>query len=379
MPKVGTIVPNGVFALIFLFLTALVPDPAVLGASNPHGPGQSVITKRKLLLTAIILASSLLFLNLAVAFLTRNSLPRRVMRHARESRSAGVVALGNSLVASDFDETTFDSAAGLSSPHGAVNLGLGATSPVEHLLLFRYALAHGLRPRLLVYGFYDFQLTDPVQFATGDLIGNHAMLYYIEPFYARHFYSLSVHDAFQFGAMRSFPMLADRGAIWAKVEILRRAMAQQGMPPQRTNRFGRAADFSLLEAASPEDFRRKCQSSMALPLSPAVSELVRQAHNAGISVVVVEMPMRAAHREMFYDTAWWAQYVAHLRALLSPYQVLYVDAGPWVPNDSFFADPLHLSEPGAVQFSRRLGSLLGPDMLPLSAQSAAPAPRRTPQ
>jgi hypothetical protein len=51
---------------------------------------------------------------------------------------------------------------------------------------------------------------------------------------------------------------------------------------------------------------------------------------------------------MFYDNAWWAQYVAHVRALLAPYQAIYVDAGQWVPDDSLFADPLHLSEQGAA-------------------------------
>src|SRR5208282_3020984 len=144
-----------------------------------------MLTKRQLALAAAVLLASLLAMNLAVIYLTRYSLPRRVMRHARESQPAAVLALGNSLVAAGFDETAFDTGASLSPPHGAANLGLGASSPVEQLLLFRYALARGMRPRLVVYGFYDFQLTAPNQFATGDLIGNRAMLYYVEPFFAR--------------------------------------------------------------------------------------------------------------------------------------------------------------------------------------------------
>jgi hypothetical protein len=58
---------------------------------------------------------------------------------------------------------------------------------------------------LVVYGLYDFQLTTPERFTTSALIGNHAMLYYIEPFYARRFYSLSLHDSSSFAPCMRFP------------------------------------------------------------------------------------------------------------------------------------------------------------------------------
>jgi hypothetical protein len=334
-------------------------------------------TKRQLILTAAVLLVGLLALNLAVAFLARNSMPRRTMQKARESQSAGVVALGNSLVASGFDAVAFDSAVGIAGPSGAVNLGLGATFPVEHLLLLRYALSHGVRPRLLIYGFYDFQLTAAAQLAISELIGNHSMLYSVEPSYARRFYTLSFRDSIQFSSLHSFPMFADRGAIWAKVEILRRAMAQQGMAAERLSRFGRAADFSLLESDNADDFRNQCEASFNSALSPAVSELFRQARDAGISIVVVEIPMRQAHRSLFYDTPWWNQYVAHIRDLLLPFDVTFIDASRWIENDSLFADPLHLSDEGAAQFSRQLGNLLGPDALRPSARLSAVMPPRS--
>ena len=243
-----------------------------------------MLTTRKLVFTAAVLLAGFLAVNLAIAYLTRNSVPRRLMRHARESESAVVLALGNSLIAAGFDEAAFDAAAGLSAPRGAANLGIGASVPVEHLLLLRYALAHGMRPHLVVYGFYDFQLTVPTTFTTSDLIGNNAMLYYVEPLYARRFYTLSRHDAIEFRAMYPYPMFADRGAVWAKVEILRRALAQQGMPPERNNRFGRASDFSQFELNNADDFRRQCEASMNLPLAPAISELVRQSNEAGAAI-----------------------------------------------------------------------------------------------
>ena len=331
-----------------------------------------MLTKRHLASAAAALLLGLLAMNLAVAFLTRNSVPRRVMRHARESRSASVIALGNSLVAAGFDERAFDTGAALRPPRGSANLGLGASSTVEQLLLLRYALSQGLRPRALIYGFYDFQLTTPNEFTTTDLMGNHAMLYYVEPYYARQFYSLSLDDSLQFRAMQPVPMLVDRGATWAKVEIHRRALRQQGMPAERLNQFGRASDFSLLESANAEEFRRKCESSMASPFSSAVAALLRQAHDAGLSIVIVEMPLRAAHRHLFYDTPWWQQYSAHLRELLVAYDVTFIDAHDWIPDDSLFADPLHLGPTAAAQFSERLGSQLAPTSRILSAQRSFP-------
>jgi hypothetical protein len=317
-----------------------------------------MLTRRHLALTAAIFLGALIAMNVALTFLTRNSMPRRVMRHARNSQSASVLVLGNSLVAAGFDEPSFDAAASLSPNHGAANIGLGASAPVEQLLLLRYALANGMHPRLVVYGFFDFQLTEPDRFSASDLMGNHEMLSYVEPFYARRFYSLSLHDAIQFRAMRSVAMWVERGAVWERVEILRRDAAEQGMPAERSNRFGRASDFSVLEADSSAIFQHHCEVALDLPLAPAVGELFRQAHDAGIDIAVVEMPMRTYHRQRFYDTAWWPLYVAHLRTLLSRYGAAYIDASNWIEDDSLFADPIHLSPRGAVEFSRKLGSAM---------------------
>ena len=329
-----------------------------------------MLTKRQLILSTAVLLASLAVMNLLIIFLTRDSRPRQVMCHARQSQSASVIALGNSLVAAGFDEAAFDSGAGLSAPRGSANLGLGATTPVEQLLLLRYALSLGIHPRLVLYGFYDFQLTTPVNFTTSELFGNHAMLYYVEPLYARRFYSLSLHDSFQFRAMHAFPMFAERGAIWAKVEILRRAIAQQGMPAELNNSMGRAADFSLLEAADTNDFRLQCEAALNLPLTPSVSEILREAHDLGMSITVVEMPMREQHRRLFYGTPCWSKYTTHIRNLLAPFGAIYVDASGWIQDEALFNDPLHLSERGAAQFSQRLGGALALSSPQLTADSA---------
>jgi hypothetical protein len=327
-------------------------------------------TRRQLGMTVAILFLYLVAINFGVAFLTRNSVPRRVLRRAQDAQAARVLALGNSLMAAGFDESAFDSTSGLTPPQGAINLGLGASSPVEQLLLLRYSLAHGIRPRLLIYGFYDFQLTEPIRFTSGDMIGNHAMLYYVEPSYARHFYSLSPHDSLEFSALHGIPMFADRGAIWAKVELLRRSLARQGMPAEANNQFGRVADFSLLESASSGEFQMKCEASMSMPLNPAVNELLRQAHEANIAISIVEMPMRGYHRESFYENQSWKDYIAHVRDLFSPYHATFIDASDWVENDSLFADSLHLSSEGAAILSRRLGESFVLETAPIAKNTA---------
>lgn len=64
----------------------------------------------------------LLALNWAVAFATRNSVPRRVMALARQSTGAVVMALGNSLIGAGFDAEAFDKGMGLSQERRSVNL-----------------------------------------------------------------------------------------------------------------------------------------------------------------------------------------------------------------------------------------------------------------
>jgi hypothetical protein len=142
--------------------------------------------------------------------------------------------------------------------------------------------------------------------------------------------------------------------------------------------MSRAADFSLLESDNAKDFRLECEASINLPLASPVSEIFRQAHDHGLTIAVVEMPMRGEHRRLFYDTPWWSQYIAHIRNLLASFNVIYIDASDWIQDDALFDDPLHLSARGAAQLSQRLGSLLGPLSPDLSAHSIeTPAPKRS--
>ena len=332
------------------------------------------VSKSRFLYSLFVAAIVVILINATVVFFTRNSVPRRVMAHARQRPSAEVAAIGNSLIVTGFDEPAFDAAMNLDEEKGSVNLGLGASSPVEQLLLLRYALSQGMRPRMLIYGFYDLQLSTPVEFETREIIGNHAMLYYLEPEYGRAFYRLSFRDGVEFEVMRHFPMMTERGAIWAKVEKMRRKMAELGLPKEQTNRFGRVQDFSLLEAANTSEFIKQCDSASQRGLVQPVRELIRAATQGGMKVVFVEMPMSPAHVRSYYETSSWDYYRSHIRTLVSAQSVKYIDASHWFADEELFADHLHLSEAGAKQFSERLGKLLTLDQEVRAAELGRPRP-----
>jgi hypothetical protein len=293
-----------------------------------------------------------------VARSSQKTVPRALMERVRESTGAQAVALGNSLIGVGFNEPSFNEGMELDKRDGAINLGMGGSSAVEQLLMLRYALQQGMRPRVVVFGFFDFQLTHPLEYATRDLIGNRAMLYYVEPEYARGFYHLSLHDRTEFEIMRHFELFADRGQVWERVELFRRTLAQQGMPPEKANSMGRAVDFAMLEYPSAPAFVAECGRASRNPLIPSVREIALQAAAAGSKVYFVEMPMPPEHVQMFYDQPEWAGYRAHLQSMLGDLGATYIDASHWIPEETAYADPLHLTYEGGQEFSRRLGEYL---------------------
>ena len=316
------------------------------------------VSKRQVLLALAGLLLLLFVLNEAVARSARDTMPRQLMARIRESPGAAVIALGNSLVGVGFEESAFDEGMRLNQQQGMINLGLGNSTPVEHLMLLRYALRNGDRPRELIYGFFDFQLTHPAEFATSDFVGNRAMLYYLEPEYARQFYHLSLHDRIEFQIMRRFPLFVDRTVTWERIELLRRRLGQQGMPPEKTNAMGRANDFSLLEYPSTPAFIEECGRASQRDLIPSVHAIIEQGREAGMKVVFVEMPLPPAHVQSFYDTAAWGVYRLHVQEMLAGAGAQFIDASHMMPDESMFADPLHMTYEASKDFSRRMGASL---------------------
>jgi hypothetical protein len=295
--------------------------------------------------------------NYAVGRLTAHTVSRRLLADTREAGHARVIALGNSLMRSGFVPEVFSPPVTPGGHSPAFNLAMGASTPVEQLLLLRAGLQSFTAPRLLFYGFYDFQLTDPVSFSNADMIGNHDILYYQEPEFARRHYQMSRYEAAVFEIDRRASLLAERGAVWAKVELLRRGLGQQGMPVEASNQFGRAADFTLLEARNHEEFERHCAAASLAGLNAPVAEIIREAQQRGIKVVFVVMPLPPRHVEAFYDSGGWSTYQRHLRRLLAAQSVSYLDASRWISDPEKFGDALHLTPAGADGFSRHLGEL----------------------
>lgn len=313
------------------------------------------LKKQHFFASLLVLALCLVTANGIIAYLTRHSLPRRFLATIAGASGAPIVALGNSLLVVGLDVTEFNSLMDFKGPgNEAVNLAMGSTNPVEHLLFLRYALSHNLHPQLIIYGFLDTQLTDPVVLSNSEIIGNHDVLYYLEPEYARRFYQLSLRDSAEFEVVRRADMLADRSAVWAKVELFRRRLAAQGMPPVQKNRFGRVSDFSLLESQDADAFASQLAAASRNPFTSPVQEILRYASRSGARVVFIEMPMPSRHRRLFYDTNSWMRYRAHLRLLASANAAGYIDASHWITDDALFSDHIHLNSAGAVVFTRQL-------------------------
>src|SRR5882724_9298310 len=154
-------------------------------------PNANSITPGQFWSTVLVCAALLAFANAAVGRLTRNTVSRRILADAKSAGTAQTIALGNSLVRSGFNADEFAAAQSPGVQSAALNMAMGASTPAEHLLLLRAVLRSDDRAQLLLYGFYDFQLTDPVSLTFADMIGNHDLLYYDEPEFARRYYTMS--------------------------------------------------------------------------------------------------------------------------------------------------------------------------------------------
>jgi hypothetical protein len=299
--------------------------------------------------------------NFAVGRAARNAVPRQTMREINQAPPViDILGVGNSLMAAGFDraavQRTFQT---VGRAVVAINGALGASGTIEHLDLTRLALRrHTVRD--LVYGFSDQQMSPEPPLTNADLIGNRSMLYYDEPQLTLRYARFDWMDRVEFETYRCCALFQERSAIWAKVEKMRRAMQEVGMPHQETNQFGRKADFDLLEANGPEQFEQRCQAVMRSGdyLSPALQELFRETQAHGSRVTVVEMPMHSSHLTRFYDLPIWAEYLVRNRAAVEGAGGTYIDASRWIPDDSDFQDHIHLSRSGAARFSQMLAEHL---------------------
>lgn len=308
------------------------------------------MTFRRLVIQILPAIAVLVAANAGVWVLARNSIPRQVLRHGEQSQPATDLFLGNSIMAAGLDEAAFD----LAKPGRPLNLAIGDTDTVQHYLIYRQQDKH--RTAAVYYGFFDTQLTETLDGGWDALVGNRAMAYYVDPEVAISlYYADSPVKAFTHRLIAKVPMLVERRTLWGNVEKSRRALGEIGMPKKVTNQFGRAEDFSLLEA-KPQEFAQQCKRMVVdrVPLARSVAAIFHLAKERGKQVYIVEMPMPKSHRKLFYNKPEWKSYRAYLVKLVREAGGVYVLASDWIGEDGF-ADHLHLNKVGAKLFSSRLG------------------------
>jgi len=318
--------------------------------------------KRRLFIPIAIALVILLAYNLLIAHAAKKT-QRRHLLSALNSLppSTDCVFLGNSLIEAGCDAHAFELAwsRGDSAPM-AVNLGLGATTPVEHFLILKRAFERQAKIKYVIYGFFDDQLNAAPDGVWQDLIGNRAFSYYFPKEAAAFYTPHSRLGEWRLEMTQKLPMLAERSSLWDRVELFRRQLDEIGMPKQKVNRFGRVGDFNALEAKDVPSFVQRCDAIVEARkgFSAPLQAMIDLAHEHGAKFFLVEMPMSPKHLQTFYSLPVWAEMRSHLQSLAREQQVSYVTASDWVTEATNFEDTVHLNESGARFFSARLGTTL---------------------
>ena len=311
------------------------------------------MNRRHFFLQLAVCALGLCAFNVAADRFMRRDPSKTLIRAIDAAPPADDLLAGNSLMDAAADLPAYDEAA---RPRRGFNIALGGSSPLEHDLLLRRAARLGARR--VFYGWYDLQQTEPISPAFAHLAGNRARDHYLDRETAiRLLMPGDPWRAWRVRLVARLPLVVDRQTLWARVERLRRSLGGIGTgPAAETNRFGRVADFSGLEAAYAEDFARVCRQSIEerTPFSRPVADMLALARAGGVRFVFVEMPMRSAHRERFYSSPEWRAYVDGLRAQIGAAGADFLDASTWIADDGF-GDAVHVNLRGAAEFSRRLG------------------------
>ncbi|HXT11999.1 MAG TPA: SGNH/GDSL hydrolase family protein [Candidatus Angelobacter sp.] len=318
--------------------------------------------KKRLFIPIAIALIILLGYNIAIEFAAKTTYRQHLLATINSlPPSTDCLFLGNSLMEAGGNVKAFES--GWSQPNSspsAVNLGLGATTPVEHYLILKHALEQPVHIKYVIYGFFDDQLNAAPEGAWQDLIGNRAFSYYFPKEAAAFYTPNSRIGEWRLEWTRRVPMLAERSSLWDRVELFRRQLADIGMPKEKVNRFGRVADFNALEAKDVPSFFARCDAIVRgqKGFSRPVQAMIDLAHQHGAKFYFVEMPMSPRHLNTFYSLHIWAEMRSHLQELAREQNTTYITASDWVTDGKDFEDTVHLNDQGALVFSTRLGATL---------------------
>jgi hypothetical protein len=282
-----------------------------------------------------------------------------------------LLLLGNSLLL-NVRADQLDSAAALAGLHVvSLNTALSGSEPPEQRLLFEYSLQRHPGLRILVVGFYDFQLTEPDHSGVGDLLYGRQVG--IDPRLSLR----QVAAAYQFGPLRTFelgivrdvPLLAYRAGAWGRVARLRRMLNHFGV-----SNAGEPNDAGL-EASSGQAFDQEAMALVRQPgqFNPSFQAIFQQARAHGMQIVAVVMPTSPEHLRNFYDRPAWPQYLGAIRTTAHTQGLPFhlIDASRWEPGNPAFEDSLHMTPAAAQNFTMQLGSALARMLPSASSQSTA--------
>lgn len=281
---------------------------------------------------------------------------RKVQQMDALTKTGGVpvVFLGSSLVDIDIDPATVDSELG--GDARSYNAGLLAATPEITTPWAIRTVIPRLHPKLIVVGLcsYDLGGEDPNRQG------------YINQFLD------SAAERQLTGRTRNLikvsNWIGDVSSLWRhKVELRDPETVFRALEGHKQYGDARAAD---LDANGRQTIYQYKPFNDALDLDvadwhlgdaeiAATNELIAYAHDHGIKVLLVDMPVTSqfvahhGHGQADYDT-----YLAKLRSIGSATSspVLYYDAS--MRDDSEYLDDLHLDHTGAEQFSTTLGQAM---------------------
>jgi len=292
--------------------------------------------------------------NCFMVALSRNTFPQRLLRAISTAPHCDTIILGNSLMASGFALKEYEAESARLSTHPVIlRAALGATTPLEHLLILRAAVRHQAHFDTLIYGYFDTQLSDRNPPVCG---GNRVISYYVDPNAVAQYYPGTLFDRFSTLVLARIPYTSQHITVWGHVEVLRRKIARFGMPSSHLPGFGLVQNANDLEDGGKKTTADRCLAALGSPnlLSPEAADFVRLARISANRVIFVKMPMPSTHIKDVYTNPAWTTYQSQLVRYLDRNGVQHIDASQWILNDDEFADAIHLSTVGAGTFSSRL-------------------------
>jgi hypothetical protein len=329
-----------------------------------------IILKRPLLTVLLIGALTITALNILVSVWSQRLFYFKKLEEIRTAQDPNLLFVGNSLLDHSVDEVALVQAA-RDLRFKPLDGALGGTRPPEQRLLFEYAERTHPGIRTLVVGFYDFQMTDPDHTQIADLVGNRMVGI------DRRFPISEVASAYGFGplddmeieALRLLPIVANRGNAlaylelmrrWRFVEQLRRSMESMGMLHVDPSRILDEDGLPVIESVDVDKFDASARAFIEHPdrFNASYEAIFDRASGAGMSLIIVVMPMSPFHRATYYARPLWRGYLSALEGLAARRNIRVIDASDWQPLAEDFQDHVHMSAQGGHRFSIHLGSEL---------------------